>query len=190
MKCMPDSSTVPIADVESDASRDDIERRTLTDALGITEMAINHYVIEPGERISGLHAHMDQEELFFILSGALVFETLSGAVTVSEDEAIRFAPGEFQSGKNVTDESVAVLGCGAPRDSEEIRIPLACPDCDHDVMRPDVIDGDPVLVCPNCGAKSDARCPNCGNDSMQAVISEKREGSVGVCKNCGVTSEV
>lgn len=181
---------VSIDGVEPDASRADIERRTLTDALGTTQIAINHYVIEPGERISSLHAHMDQEELFIVLSGEITFETLYGEIAVSEDEAIRFEPGEFQSGKNITDESVSVLGCGAPRESDEIRIPLACPDCDHDAMRPDVIDGDPVLVCPDCGATSDARCPDCGNDSMQAVLSEESEEPVGVCKNCGVTSEV
>jgi len=54
---------------------------------------------------------------------------MDGEVTVSEGEVIRFAPGEFQSGKNDSDGEVVAFAMGAPRDSEDVRVPQDCPEC-------------------------------------------------------------
>lgn len=82
---------------------------------------------------------MDQEEIFVVIDGEATFETLECEVTVGKCEAIRFAPGEFQSGKNESDGELTVLAMGAPRDTEDIRIPADCPECQHDDLRLDTV---------------------------------------------------
>ena len=148
---------VSIGDIEANAFGSDIDRRGLSDPLGMTDFALNRYRLDPGERFSGgMHAHMDQEEAFVILEGEATFETMDGEVTVGEAEVIRFAPGEFQSGKNDSDGEVVAFAMGAPRDSEDVRLPQDCPECGHDNVR--AIPGDDGfdLQCPECGAKLDS----------------------------------
>lgn len=132
------------------------DRRDLTPPLNTSDVAVVHYALAPGERFSGsVHAHMDQEEVFIVLSGEVTFETRSGGVSVAAGEAIRFAPGEFQSGHNAGDSEAVALALGAPRDTDDVRIDripmldkdVSCPDCDHDHMRA----ADGRLVCPECG---------------------------------------
>ena len=145
---------VSIDDIEANAFGSDIDRRGLSDPLGTTDFALNRYRLNPGERFSGgMHAHMDQEEVFVILEGEATFETMDGEVTVGENEVIRFASGEFQSGKNDSDREVVAFAMGAPRDSEDVRLPQNCPECGHDNVR--AIPGDDGfdLQCPECGAE-------------------------------------
>ena len=147
---------VSIGDVEPNAFGSDIDRRGLSDPLETTDFALNRYRLDPGERFSGgMHAHMDQEEVFVIVEGEATFDTMDGEVTVGEAEVIRFAPGEFQSGKNDSDGEVVAFAMGAPRDSEDVRIPQNCPECGHDNVR--AIPGDDGfdLQCPECGAELD-----------------------------------
>ena len=143
-------------------STDDVEAGGMSDAdvrglagpLGTEDVAINHYTLAPGERFSGgLHTHMDQEEVFYVLSGEATFETLDGEVAVGAGEAIRFAPGEYQSGKNAGDEPVTALALGAPKDSEDVRVPQECRDCGHENMRAVPGDDGFTLVCPECGTE-------------------------------------
>jgi mannose-6-phosphate isomerase-like protein (cupin superfamily) len=150
------------------------DRRVLTDPLNAAHLSIVRYALEPGERFSGsVHAHPDQEEVFVVLEGEATFETRTNGgatdgdeyerreVTVGPNEAIRFAPGEFQSGRNAGDGEVVALGLGAPRDSNDIWIDrisvlddrdASCPECGRDSMRIPT-DDRPGLVCPNCGAR-------------------------------------
>lgn len=103
-------------------------KRPVGDALGIEGFALHYYELDPGETFStNLHTHLDQEEIFYILEGTATFETDEGSIEVRAGEAIRFAPGEYQHGRNDTDSRVAGLAMGAPKESEEGRI--ECPDC-------------------------------------------------------------
>ena len=148
---------VSIGDVEPNAFGGDIDRRGLSAPLETTDLALNRYRLDPGERFSGgMHAHMDQEEVFVIVEGEATFETMDGEVTVGEAEVIRFAPGEFQSGKNDSDGEVVAFAMGAPRDSEDVRLPQNCPECGHDNVR--AIPGEDGfdLECPDCGAELDS----------------------------------
>ena len=145
---------VSIDDVTPRAFGSDVDRRRLSDPLGTSEFAINRYRLAPGERLSGgLHAHMDQEEVFVVVDGEATFETMDGEVTVGSGEAIRFAPGEYQSGKNDTEEELVAFAMGAPRDSEDVRIPEECPECGHGNMRAIPADDGFDLQCPECGAE-------------------------------------
>jgi len=157
---------IAIDDVET-GGMGDADVRRLADPLGTTDVAINHYALEPGERFSGgLHTHMDQEEVFYVLAGTATFETpasgsdgehaSSDEVVVDAGELIRFAPGEYQSGKNAGEEPVRALALGAPKESEDVRVPETCRDCGHENMR--FIPGEDgfTLVCPECGTEVDA----------------------------------
>ena len=147
---------VSIDDVEANAFGSDIDRRGLSAPLGTTDVALNRYRLDPGERFSGrMHAHMDQEEVFVVVEGEATFETTDGEVTVGEAEVIRFAPGEFQSGKNDSDGEVVAFAMGAPRDSEDVRLPQDCPECGHDNVRALPGDDGLDLQCPDCGAELD-----------------------------------
>lgn len=147
---------VSIDDIESSAFGRDVDRRGLSDPLGTTDLALNRYRLDPGERFtSDLHAHMDQEEVFVVVEGEATFETPDGEVTVEEDEAVRFAPGEFQSGKNDADAELVAFALGAPRDTEDVRISRECPDCGHGNVRLIPNEDGFGLQCPECGTELD-----------------------------------
>ena len=143
------------------------DRRDLSAALGTTDVAIARYALDPGERFSGsLHDHTHQEEVFVVLEGEASFEveTEDGTdqITVGADEAVRFAPGEFQTGRNDGDEPLVALAIGAPKDGGDVlvsRIPVlddrdvACPDCGLEYMR--ISREGPGLVCPECDARTE-----------------------------------
>jgi uncharacterized cupin superfamily protein len=47
-----------------------VDRRGLAEPLGATNLALNRSVLEPGESFAGgMHAPLDQEEVFYVLSG-------------------------------------------------------------------------------------------------------------------------
>lgn len=168
------------------ASYAGIERRALGEALGAEAVALNHYVVAPGERIAGLHAHPDQEELFVVLSGEATFETLDGKRSVGEGAAVRFAPGEFQSCTNQNDERLVVLAGGAPADTDELRVPVRCHDCAAEAMALEFAGGEERLVCPDCDAERTPECPDCGGDELRAELVDGRPASV--CQVCGATN--
>ncbi|SDC39449.1 cupin domain-containing protein [Natrinema hispanicum] len=133
-------------------------KRSLSNALGAEHLAVNHYILEPGESFGfGYHRHADQEELFYVLEGTATFETEEGDVTVSAEEAIRFAPGEWQLGRNETDERVVALALGAPAETGETDIRRLCPDCgERQLVRIEpTADRDAlVAICEECGAET------------------------------------
>lgn len=143
---------------------ENVDRRGLSAPLETTDLAMNYYALDPGEAFAGgLHTHLDQEEAFYIIEGTATFETKADANAESEtihvgaDEAIRFAPGEFQQGRNEGDERVIALALGAPTGSTEGRVPQPCPECDDsDVLAVVVNDGEMSLQCPECDTEFDA----------------------------------
>jgi uncharacterized cupin superfamily protein len=174
--------TVDACDVSSYAG---IERRALGEQLGADAVSVNHYTVAPGERTAGLHAHLDQEEVFVVLSGEATFETLDGIRAVTEGEAIRFAPGEFQSCTNQSDERLVVLALGAPAGTDQLRVPVGCHACEADAMALEFEAGEEQLVCPDCDAERTPECPECGSEELRAELVEGRPASV--CQSCGAT---
>ena len=181
---------VTVADTESRSYGNDMDRRGLSDPLGTTDVAINHYRLGSGERLAGLHTHMDQEEVFIVVEGEATFETLNGKVSVSSGEVIRFAPGEYQSATNDSDDDILLYALGAPRGTEDWRVPLSCPECGHDNMRPEVTDGEHTLVCPDCDAELETNCPECGTDNRLVVLGDDGETPIDFCPDCGAESAV
>lgn len=130
-------------------------KRSLTKALGLKDVALNHYVLEPGDSFAfGYHKHEDQEEVFVVMEGTATFETEDGDVEVGAGEAVWFAPGEYQRGVNEGEEKVVALAVGAPQDMGETVILRQCEDCGErtpqSVERSE--DGEAlVTVCEGCG---------------------------------------
>jgi quercetin dioxygenase-like cupin family protein len=110
-------------------------RRPVSQALGTTDFAMNYFELEPGESFSGgLHAHGDQEEVFYIQEGTATFAVgrEREEQEVGAGEVIRFEQGEFQMGKNDTGETVVGFALGAPKaghDFDEIESMIPCQEC-------------------------------------------------------------
>jgi uncharacterized cupin superfamily protein len=133
-------------------------KRSLTKALGVEGVAINHYELAPGESFAfGYHAHEDQEEVFYVLSGEATFETEDGDVVVGTGEAVRFGPGEYQQGTNESEGPVRALAIGAPRDGGDVDVRRACEACGERTSQSvETADSKDALVtrCLECGAET------------------------------------
>ncbi|MDX1747059.1 MAG: cupin domain-containing protein, partial [Halobacteriales archaeon] len=134
--------------------------RKLTKPLGLTDFAINHYELEPGDSFAfAYHNHAVQEEAFVVIEGTAVFDTEAGPIEVGPGEAVRFDRGEFQRGWNHGDERVVALALGAPLDyGKQVKL-RDCPTCgemtDNRLER--VEDGGEEIVvaeCTECGAET------------------------------------
>ena len=173
-----------IDDVEPDSLGANSSRRKLSDIVGTSELTLNYYCLAPGEGFpGGLHAHMDQEEVFVVLDGEATFETMGGEVTVEKGEVIRFPPGEFQSGENKSNNELTALALGAPRKTSDIRIPADCPGCGYDNLRLNAGKAGISFVCPSCESKHIPRdCPHCSHADL--TITRRDGHTVTICQNC------
>jgi uncharacterized cupin superfamily protein len=140
---------------------DETNSAGVTDHLGASDFALNYYVLDPGEEFTGgLHAHLDQEEAFYVLEGEATFEYADGptadteTTTVGAGEMVRFPAGEYQQGRNESDEQVRALALGAPQESTDIRVAAPCRACgDSDFLNFVATDEGPMMECPECGER-------------------------------------
>ena len=148
---------VRLTDLESRMGPADVKRQ-LSRALGAEHVSVNYYELAPGEAFGfGYHRHADQEELFYVQSGTATFETEDGDVTVAAGEAIRFAPGEWQLGRNDGEERVVALALGAPQATGDTEMHRDCPECDERTRHTiEMAEGRDALVtlCTVCGAET------------------------------------
>ncbi|WP_436931380.1 cupin domain-containing protein [Halosimplex halobium] len=191
-------------DEPTDGPTAGVDRRGLSGPLATDGVAINRYRIPPGEGFpSGLHTHADQEEVFVVLDGTATFETLPGRdpdepdgsntarsgreVTVPAGEAVRFAPGEYQSGHNRGDDDLVALAIGAPRETTDVRVPVRCPDCGEADFALDAAGDALSFRCPACDAERvPAPCPDCGSDELTLRL-DGDDALVAACDGCGAT---
>lgn len=99
------------------------DQRALSEEAGLTRMAINRFVAEPGEQIPlAYHYHDEQEEAFFVLSGTLHVETPEGTYEVGTNELFAVEPGSPQRAFNPEDaeEAVDVVAVGAPPSDDDV----------------------------------------------------------------------
>jgi len=147
---------VRIEEVENSYGPAAVKRR-LTEPLGASEVAVNYYELAPGDSFAfGYHAHSDQEEVFYVQSGRVTFETEEEPVEVGPGELVRFPPGEYQRGVNEETERAVALALGAPKESGDLDLRRECPVCgdrtSNDIQRAE--SGDLVTVCEDCGAET------------------------------------
>ncbi|MEZ3165072.1 cupin domain-containing protein [Halorubrum sp. RMP-47] len=133
--------------------------RPLTGALGLTDLALNYYELEPGDSFAfAYHSHEVQEEAFYVISGTATFETEDGPVEVGPDEVVRFDRDEFQRGWNRGDGSVRALALGAPLEYGNQQKLRYCATCDAETdtnLRAAADEEDAVVAeCVECGAET------------------------------------
>jgi uncharacterized cupin superfamily protein len=136
-------------------------RRNVGTALGTEYIAFVYYELAPGDQFSGgVHTHHDQEEVFYIIDGRVTFEyTRDGEeVIVDAGDVIRFGPGEFQCGRNQSEQRVIAVALGAPvpaSSAEETEWITHCDTCAtatlHGVRSHD--GGAIVSYCETCGTE-------------------------------------
>jgi uncharacterized cupin superfamily protein len=148
---------VRIDDVENSIQPAAVMRH-LTDPLGLTDLAINYYELEPGDSFAfAYHSHEVQEEVFYVFEGTATFETEDGPVEVGAGEVVRFDREEFQRGWNRSDEQVRALALGAPLEyGEQVKL-RHCPECEEetDTRLSGGEDGESVVAyCKDCGTET------------------------------------
>lgn len=158
---MPEYGHVAVDDLPDVPSATD-HRRALADAVGAAELALNYFEAEPGQRIplGGYHAHHEQEECFYVLSGTIVFDTAEGEITVGADEIFFAPPGHPHCGRAVGDEPARVLAMGAPAEPSDATVVEECASCGETTDREyatteDGAERAVVLTCADCGAETD-----------------------------------
>lgn len=130
--------------------------RPLGWALETDDVAVNYFELAPGDSFGfDYHRHLDQEELFYVMAGTATFRTEDGDVEVGAGEVIRFAPGEFQLGRNAGPDRVRALAIGAPGETTEIEYLRPCPDCGEETIQTLEIDREAMVI--------EIRCVACGS---------------------------
>lgn len=107
---------VNVTGVEAAPDRPSV-KRSISDAAGLENVAVNRYEVAPGEEIPlAYHYHDDQEEVFYVLSGTLAVETPEQVYAVASDEAFVVEPDSPQRAHvpESADEQAVALVIGAP----------------------------------------------------------------------------
>lgn len=133
--------------------------RVLSDKLETDGLSVNHYELDPGESFTvSIHKHEVQEELFYIFSGVVTFESESETMAVESGEIIRIPPKTFQLGTNYGDKQATSLALGAPRKYEEKTEWLVyCEECGDrtvHVFGETEAEGEYRYECTDCGSET------------------------------------
>ena len=132
--------------------------RKLTKPLGLTDVAINYYELEPGDSFAfAYHNHEIQEEVFFVWEGTATFDTEEGTIEIGPGEAVRFDREEFQRGWNRGDERVRALAIGAPLEYGQQMKLRYCQACEEETAAQLTRAEDEAAVI--------ARCVVCGSET-------------------------
>ena len=94
------------------------DRRSVTEAVGLSNLAVAVYELQPGEDLAQTyHYHEQREELFSVTDGTLFVETPDREYEVPEGSLFVVEPENPIRPYNpeAADESVSVLGVGAPQ---------------------------------------------------------------------------
>ena len=93
------------------------DRRSITEAVGLSALAAAVYRLEPGEQLpTTYHYHEQREEVFYVLDGTLHVETPDGEYIVERDAVFVAEPKSPHRAFNPADAdaNVRVLGVGSP----------------------------------------------------------------------------
>lgn len=148
-------------DALPDAPNPTRHKKEVDEAVGASEFGLNLLIADPGERLPwGFHRHPDHEELFYVLSGVVGFETDEGTYEVTAGEAFFVPRGRGQRGVAAGDEPARVVAVGAPKATDRAVIAETCPACGETTDREyheTTVDGRTayLLACVDCGSETD-----------------------------------
>ncbi|WP_435359840.1 cupin domain-containing protein [Haloarchaeobius sp. DFWS5] len=92
-------------------------QKSVSDAVGLSNIALNIYEVEPGEPIPlAYHVHAEQEEALLVLSGTLRVETPEGEKTVEANDVFVAEPESPHRAfvPESASEAARVVAVGAP----------------------------------------------------------------------------
>ncbi len=97
------------------------EMRSYTEGLGAEQVAFTWRQMPPdtGGRGSYGHRHRTQEEVYFVVSGAITFKVGDEVFTAESGEAVRIAPDALRSIHNDTAADAEVVICSIRVDDLE-----------------------------------------------------------------------
>ena len=150
---------VHVADLP-DAPNPTRGKKEVDQAVGATAFGFNVLTADPGEQLPwGYHRHPDHEELFYVVSGTLRFETPDGDYRVDAGDAFYVEPDSPQKGVAVGDDPAVVVATGAPKASDDAVVAEECPACGETTDRTheeSVEGGEQVyhLFCAACGERT------------------------------------
>ena len=94
------------------------DMRDVSEAAAMETMGLRVYYVDPGEDIpvSGMHYHDEQEEVFYVVDGALIVETPDGTIDVPEGQFFIAGPESPHRAHNPIDADgpIEVIAIGAP----------------------------------------------------------------------------
>jgi len=93
------------------------DRRPVTEAAELAQLALAVYTMEPGEQLpTTYHYHEQREEAFYVVHGTLAVETPDREYTVEPGELFVAEPESPHRAHNPADadDPVRVVGAGAP----------------------------------------------------------------------------
>jgi mannose-6-phosphate isomerase-like protein (cupin superfamily) len=99
------------------------ELRRVSEAAGLSRMAVNRFRAEPGEQLPlAYHYHDEQEELFVVLDGTLAVDTPERTYEVPAGSFFAVEPESPQRAHNPADADadVTVVAVGAPPVSGDV----------------------------------------------------------------------
>lgn len=107
------------------------EWRPVDAELGTEDLSLGYYEMEPGDEFlfGGKYRYEKREEVFYVQSGAITFETEDGDVEAVAGDVVRFAPNEWKGGTNTGDERAVMLQMGAPQERGERTYVRDCSVC-------------------------------------------------------------
>jgi quercetin dioxygenase-like cupin family protein len=94
------------------------DRRSISDAAELAQLALAVYTMAPGEQLpTTYHYHEQREEAFYVAAGTLTVETPEDEYTVETGEVFVAEPESPHRAYNPADaaEEVRVVGMGAPK---------------------------------------------------------------------------
>lgn len=94
------------------------DRRSISEAAELAQLALAVYTMAPGEQLpTTYHYHEQREEAFYVASGQLTVETPGGEHVVEEGEVFVAEPESPHLAYNPdgADDPIRVVGMGAPK---------------------------------------------------------------------------
>ncbi len=100
-------------------------KRSLSNAVGLTQFGVNHVILEPGSISSARHWHLNEEEFVLVMEGEVILETDAGETVLTPGMAVGFPAGNPDGHRiiNKSDVPAVLFEVGTRCVDEEVTYP-------------------------------------------------------------------